>query len=241
MASVHHYHYSNAFLSLFLLISSFLVSFSTSGYTSSSRERYLRFTENSGTIVSHGENFELGLFQGANSDRWYVGIRRKNISRRPFWVANRDNPLSSSNGTLKISNTNMVLLDHYGRSVWSTNLTENAIGRETVVAELLYSGNFVLNKILWQSFDFPTDTLIPGMKLGWDRRRNLNRMLRSWKSSDDPSTGDFSYGIQCGKVPEFFIWNRGGSPMYRSGLRRNGNGLRNRTNDRVYLFFCYHE
>lgn len=39
-------------------------------------------------------------------------------------------------------------------------------------AILLDSGNFVLrngkSSVLWQSFDNPSDTLLPGMKLGYD-------------------------------------------------------------------------
>lgn len=68
----------------------------------------------------------------------------------------------------------MVLRDVDGSLVWKTDLnstTANLVQR----AELLNSGNLVLKdpqgNILWQSFDFPTDTLLPnqlfthGMKL----------------------------------------------------------------------------
>lgn len=54
-----------------------------------------------------------------------------------------------------------------------------------VVAELLPNGNFVLrdknnpDTVLWQSFDHPTDTLLPEMKLGWDKRSGLDRILTS--------------------------------------------------------------
>ena len=62
--------------------------------------------------------------------------------------------------------------------------------------ELLDSGNLVLRDVvagtyLWQSFDYPSDTLLPGMKLGWDLRTGLKRSLSAWKNSEDPCPGRF--------------------------------------------------
>ena len=80
------------------------------------------------TIVSPGNVFEQGFFKttasSRNGDHWYLGIWYKSISERTYgWVANRDNPLSKSIGTLKISYANLVLLDHSRTPVWSKNLT----------------------------------------------------------------------------------------------------------------------
>nr|ADQ37349.1 unknown [Arabidopsis lyrata]BAB40987.1 SRKb [Arabidopsis lyrata] len=179
------------------------------------------------TIVSPGEVFELGFFNPAatsrDGDRWYLGIWFKtNLERTYVWVANRDNPLYNSTGTLKISDTNLVLLDQFDTLVWSTNLT--GVLRSPVVAELLSNGNLVLKDsktndkdgILWQSFDYPTDTLLPQMKMGWDVKKGLNRFLRSWKSQYDPSSGDFSYKLETRGFPEFFLLWRN-SRVFRSG------------------------
>ncbi|KAG7584828.1 Protein kinase-like domain superfamily [Arabidopsis thaliana x Arabidopsis arenosa] len=105
---------------------------------------------------------------------------------KAVWVANRDHPLSSPTGILNISNSNVDLLD--GNVVlWRKNL----INRDSsVVAELLDNGNFVVKDptgVLWQSFDSPTDTLLPGMI--------LNANLVSWASSEDPSSGAYTYEI----------------------------------------------
>ena len=43
------------------------------------------------------------------------------------------------------------------------------------------------------SFDYPTNTLLPFMKFGLDRRTGLNQFLTSWKSKDDPGTGNYLY------------------------------------------------
>ncbi|KAF6154131.1 hypothetical protein GIB67_016383 [Kingdonia uniflora] len=53
---------------------------------------------------------------------------------------------------------------------------------ENPVPELLDSGNLVLRdandgnstSYLWQSFDHPSDSLLPGMKVGRDIRTGLN-------------------------------------------------------------------
>ncbi|XVF86604.1 hypothetical protein PTKIN_Ptkin18bG0055700 [Pterospermum kingtungense] len=59
------------------------------------------------------------------------------------------------------------------------------------------SGNFVLHQlnsdgsikqVLWQSFDHPTDTLLPGMKLGINSKTGLNWSLTSWRSDMSPAT-----------------------------------------------------
>ncbi|XP_023643783.1 receptor-like serine/threonine-protein kinase SD1-7 [Capsella rubella] len=172
------------------------------------------------TIISPTQIFELGFFNPASSSRWYLGVWYKIIPKRTYvWVANRDSPLYGSNGTLKLSDNNLVLVDQSDTPVWSTNLTGGNV-RPPVVAELLDNGNFVLkdsnDRVMWQSFDFPTDTLLPEMKLGWDRETGFNRILRSWKTEDDPSSGDFSTKLENRDFPEFYVCSKE-AIMYRSG------------------------
>ncbi|KAL1537429.1 hypothetical protein AAHA92_29943 [Salvia divinorum] len=181
------------------------------------------------TLVSAAQQFELGFFPGASST-WYVGIWYKNIPERVVvWVANRDSPLTNSSGVLKFSpdGSGLILSDHSGTSVWSANHSANS---GTTIAVLLDTGNFVVREeddedpenYLWQSFDHPTDTLLPGMKLGWDSKTGLNRYLTSWKSADDPSTGDFAFKLDISGYPEIHLTNKG-NMYYRSGP---WNGLR---------------
>ncbi|XP_057764767.1 receptor-like serine/threonine-protein kinase SD1-8 [Salvia miltiorrhiza] len=178
------------------------------------------------TLVSAGQQFELGFFRG-KSNNWYVGIWYKNIQESVIvWVANRDSPLTNSSGLLKITSDNaqLTLADHSGRSVWSANHSGSA---DSTVAELLDNGNLVLREeddddYLWQSFDYPTDTLLPGMKLGWDSKTGLNRYITSWKSADDPSTGDYSFKLNIYGYPEIHLTNKE-KIDYRSGA---WNGLR---------------
>nr|AGN12878.1 putative receptor kinase 3 [Sisymbrium irio] len=215
------HHSSYIFFSVFFVLILF-PEFSFSANTLSHTESLTLSSNN--TISSLGNIFELGFFKPASASRWYLGVWYKVISKRTYvWVANRDHPLSSSIGTLKISDSNLVLLDQSDTPVWSTNLTRGDV-TSPVVAELLDNGNFVLRDsennspdgVLWQSFDFPTDTLLPEMKLGWDLKTGYNRFLRSWKSLDDPSSGDFSFRLETRGFPESFLWNKE-SRVYRSG------------------------
>ncbi|XAR66355.1 Non-specific serine/threonine protein kinase [Bertholletia excelsa] len=180
------------------------------------------------TIVSAGDVFELGFFTPGNSRRWYLGIWYRNVPNKTFvWVANRDSPLANSAGVLKIADGgNLVVVDQSGNTVWSSNQTTQG----NTVAQLLDTGNFVLRpendvsteNYVWQSFDHPTDTLLPDMKLGWDAKTTLNRNLTSWKSNYNPSSGNFSFKMDISGFPEFFLLQNN-VRVYRSGP---WNGLR---------------
>ncbi|KAF8414037.1 hypothetical protein HHK36_002036 [Tetracentron sinense] len=161
------------------------------------------------SLVSEGGGFELGFFSPGSSKNRYLGIWYKKISvRTVVWVANRDNPLTNSSGVLKLDTKgNLVLVNQRESVLWSSNLSRIV---ENPVVQLLESGNLVLRdekdvnseSYVWQSFDYPSDTLLPGMKLGWDLKKGLNRRLSSWKKDDDPSPGRLTYGIENLGYPE---------------------------------------
>ncbi|XP_057471845.1 uncharacterized protein LOC130760506 isoform X2 [Actinidia eriantha] len=166
-----------------------------------------KFINDSTTLESAGKKFQLGFFRPGNSKHRYLGIWYSNIPiQTVVWVANRNHPLNDSSGVLKIGDDgNLILLDETKRVVWNTSIQK--VSSETTVAKLLDSGNLVLSSgstesYLWQSFDHPSDTLLAGMKLGWDLRIGLNRYLTSWRNPDDPSTGEFSYGIELFGLPQ---------------------------------------
>ncbi|KAL3519604.1 hypothetical protein ACH5RR_017753 [Cinchona calisaya] len=177
------------------------------------------------TIISPGGDFELGFFSPGNSKKWYVGIWYKKVPDKTIvWVANRDNPLTNSSGIFKIGEDgNIQLLDESASTtIWSSKRSN--VGNTNTVAQLLDSGNLILRysedadpeNYLWQSFDYPTDTLLPGMKLGWDAKTGLNRHLTAWKSADNPSSGDYSFVLDTHGFPEIFLMNKN-TRIYRSG------------------------
>ncbi|TXG67277.1 hypothetical protein EZV62_008552 [Acer yangbiense] len=177
------------------------------------------------TLVSGDGRFELGFFSPGSSKNRYVGIwYKKDPIKTVVWVANRINPINDSSGVLMINSTGspVVVIRQNKTVVWSANSTKEA--KSSVVLQLLNSGNLVLrneqssgfSSYLWQSFDYPCDTLLPEMKLGWDLKTGLERRLSSWKSPDDPSPGDFTYGVQLQGNPQIVMW-KGSNKFFRSG------------------------
>ncbi|GKD20217.1 receptor-like serine/threonine-protein kinase SD1-8 [Tanacetum coccineum] len=175
------------------------------------------------TLVSNGDVFELGFFSTSDNNNLYIGIWYKQIQERTYvWVANRDNPITTSSGELKIGeNGNIILVDQSETSVWSSN---HSVPVVNTVAQLLNNGNFVLRRendenpenYIWQSFDYPTDTLLPEMKLGRNRKTGNTWFLMSWKNNTDPGFGDYSYKLDIEGIPELVIW-KNDTKTHRSG------------------------
>ncbi|KAF6167149.1 hypothetical protein GIB67_029787, partial [Kingdonia uniflora] len=107
-------------------------------------------------------------------------------------------------------NGNLVLLNGTNSVIWSSSVSNHSKADNPVIAQPLDSGNFVLrcegnddpDSYIWQSFDYPTDTLLTGMKLGWNLKTGFNRNLTSWKNATDPSTGDFTGWIDPRGFPQ---------------------------------------
>ncbi|XP_048320073.2 G-type lectin S-receptor-like serine/threonine-protein kinase At4g27290 isoform X2 [Ziziphus jujuba] len=181
-------------------------------------------TDGDKTLVSSGQSFELGFFAPGKSKNRYLGIWYKTTPDVVVWVANRDNPLTDSHGQLTITNHgNLLLLNRTGFLVWSSN---TSMVTKDPVARLLESGNLVVQEknreadseiYAWQSFDYPTDTSLAGMKIGWDLKTGLERYLTSWKSADDPSTGEFTLHMDIKGMPQIVVYS-GTSRTLRSGL-----------------------
>ncbi|XLR46399.1 receptor-like serine/threonine-protein kinase SD1-8 [Arachis hypogaea] len=198
------------------------------------------------TLLSENQTFVLGFFRGSNT-KYYLGIWYNNINPQTIvWVANRDNPIDNFTGHLKIGdNGNFVLLNSSGNPAWSSNQTS----AKNPVIQLLDTGNLVLkdlsdttnNNYLWQSFEYPTDTLLPGMKVGWNLDTGTEKHLTSWKvEGEDPSSGDYTLKIDYHGLPEALL-RRNQTVIYRTGPW-NGErfsgipGMKDNTNDLKYNF-----
>ena len=174
------------------------------------------------TLVSKGGTFELGFFSPGNSQKRYLGVWYKNIPiQTVVWVANRLNPINDSSGILRLNSTGSLVLTQNDTVVWSTTSLRKP---KSPIAILLDSGNLVVRdeeeanteSYLWQGFDYPTDTFLPDMKFGWDLRIGLDRRLIAWKSPNDPSPGDFSFGMVLHNYPDAYMM-KGGQKYYRGG------------------------
>ncbi|KAF6165937.1 hypothetical protein GIB67_012834 [Kingdonia uniflora] len=128
-------------------------------------------------LVSTGESFKLGFFSPSNSSRnRYLGIWFNKISNRTVvWATNINHPLTDSSGLLKLNeNWNLVLLNGTNSVIWSSSSSKHTKADDPVIAQLLDSDILVLRYesnndpeiYIWQSFNYPLDSLLPGMKLG---------------------------------------------------------------------------
>ncbi|KAM3757944.1 hypothetical protein ACB098_01G005300 [Castanea mollissima] len=175
------------------------------------------------TLVSRDGSFALGFFRPGNSGNRYLGIWYNNIpGRTVVWVANRLNPINDSSGMLMVNSSGSLVLLSQNRTVaWSANSTKKAWNP---IVQLLDSGNLVLReekeenpeKYLWQSFDYPSDTWLPEMKIGWDLKTGLERRISAWKSPDDPSPGKLSWGVELHNYPEI-VAKKGAKKFSRTG------------------------
>ncbi|KFK40685.1 hypothetical protein AALP_AA2G028000 [Arabis alpina] len=173
------------------------------------------------TLINEQEIFELGFFSPKDSTLRYVGIWYKNIEPRTIvWVANRETPLLDNNGALKIADDgNLVVVNGQNVIVWSTNVRPKS---NNIVAALLETGDLVLfsdsdrSNLYWESFNHPTDTFLPGMKVRVNPLIGENRALVPWKSYNDPSPGRYALGVDPIGALEIVVWE-GQTSKWRSG------------------------
>ncbi|KAL7103538.1 hypothetical protein ACP275_08G186000 [Erythranthe tilingii] len=204
------------------------------------------FIDNGDTIVSSGGSFELGFFSPENSDNRYVGIWYKRVVtvRTVVWVANTETPLTNtSSGSMKVVEPGvLVLLNHINATIWSTNASRTV---QNPIAQLLDSGNLVVKDadegnpevFLWQSFDHPTDTLLPGMKLGKNFVTNVQVHISSRKSDTDLATGEYTYNCDPTGYPQNIL-KKGETVTYRTGPW-NGIGFSGTPNLRKNSIYTY--
>lgn len=188
------------------------------------------------TLVSASGSFELGFFSPGSSKNRYVGIWYKKVSNGTVvWVANRETPVSDRSGILCITSQGILaLLNGSNGLVWSSNTSKTA---QDPVAQLMESGNLVvkernennLENILWESFDYPCDNLLSGMKLGRNFVTGFERYISSWKSTEDPAPGQYSLRIDPRGYPQLIL-KKGSEIVFRAG---SWNGLYFSSNFRI--------
>ncbi|XWS27931.1 hypothetical protein CRYUN_Cryun25bG0022800 [Craigia yunnanensis] len=175
------------------------------------------------TLISAGGSFELGFFSPGSSKNSYVGIWYKKVSAGTVvWVANRETPVSDTSGVLSITSQGILaLLNGKNSLVWSSNTSKTA---QNPLAQLLESGNLVvkerndnnLENILWESFDYPCDNFLSGMKLGRNFVTGFERYISSWKSMEDPTPGQYSLRIDSRGYPQLIL-KKGSEIVFRAG------------------------
>ncbi|XP_059291844.1 G-type lectin S-receptor-like serine/threonine-protein kinase At1g11330 [Lycium ferocissimum] len=173
-----------------------------------------------GILSSPRGIFKLGFFSPLNSTNRYVGIWYNFSETIVIWVANRDKPLRDSSGVVKIfGDGNVVVMNGEEEILWSSNVS---ISQVNAIALLQDSGNFVLvdylnnESTIWQSFEHPSDSIVPEMRISENTRTGERVEVKSWRSPWDPNFGNFSLGMSSVIIPQMYIW-KGSRPYWRSG------------------------
>ncbi|CAI0423011.1 unnamed protein product [Linum tenue] len=167
-----------------------------------------------------------------NFSNLYLGIWYNYQDGPPVWIANRNSPFRLESPALTIDNTGSFKILHSGREPFILYEYEPATNNShNTSATLEDSGNLVLHqlnpddgskeKILWQSFDHPTDTLLPGMKIGIYHKTGRIWSLTSARSTLSPAAGSFTFGMDPNATTQLVIWQRG-KVFWRSGVWKNG-------------------
>jgi hypothetical protein len=104
---------------------------------------------------------------------WYTGAAEKTA----VWTANPGVPVSGQSSRISFRGDGNLALDNVnGTTVWESKMSGSG-GALTI--SLLDTGNLVIldpssstggGRVVWQSFDWPTDTLVPSQPLTKDKK-----------------------------------------------------------------------
>ncbi|KAL9160505.1 hypothetical protein ABFS82_08G204700 [Erythranthe guttata] len=170
---------------------------STTWINSVSASHSVSFTDNSTIRAillrgSFGPRYACGFFCNGTCDAYLFAVfivqtNSGGLITMPsigfpqvVWSANRNTPVKV-NATLQLTAAgDLVLRDADGTTAWSTN-TANMSVQGLNLTEL---GNLILfdsnNSVVWQSFDHPTDVLVPGQILVSGKNLTASSSPTNW-------------------------------------------------------------
>ncbi|KAM7269757.1 hypothetical protein ACFE04_025254 [Oxalis oulophora] len=144
-------------------------------------------------LVSKNGIFSSGFYSlGVNSVCLAIWVTSSSETPTLVWIQNREEPLNGKSSKLSLrKHGNLILIDGDTSkeqvTLHSAEDTLSSISASLFRLQLLDSGNLALfsnkTQIVWQSFDSPTDTLLPNQPLG------RNTSLISSNSATDHSKG----------------------------------------------------
>ncbi|KAL5765054.1 hypothetical protein ACOSQ2_017648 [Xanthoceras sorbifolium] len=179
---------SNAFCLLFLLLLPCLAT-SQNGTTISVNQS-LTAGDNSEPWLSPARDFAFGFRQLDNKDLylpaiWYYRIPSKTI----VWYASADEPAPKGSKIQLTADRGLVLDDPDGTELWKSDFGTG----DAAVGFIYDTGNFLIvdtnSEKLWQSFDHPTDTLLPTQIM------ERNGVVSSRRTETDFSRGRFQFRL----------------------------------------------
>ncbi|GLT59380.1 hypothetical protein SLA2020_322010 [Shorea laevis] len=156
-----------------ILLSSFLVlAAAQGGFRNVSVGDFLPANDRNHIWQSPSGDFALGFCRAPDQqDRfllaiWFAKLPKKTI----VWSANGDNP-AEIGSRVELNSSGLVLRAPSGMELWWSNSIPDGTA-EVSHAAMLDTGNFVItgrnSNNTWESFQNPTDTILPGQELGPD-------------------------------------------------------------------------
>ncbi|XP_019197720.1 PREDICTED: G-type lectin S-receptor-like serine/threonine-protein kinase LECRK3 [Ipomoea nil] len=189
--------------------------------------------KSSSSWLSPNGHFAFGFYQQGSSG-YAVGIFLAAIPEKtPIWTANRDTtPIFPTNSTLVLKSDGRLVVEvGQGQDI---DIIDN--GLPITLASMLDNGNFVVyssDGILWQSFDNPTNTLLPGQSLS-----NGKELVSSASESDDTS-GIFRIKMQSdGNLVQYPVQtsDTGENAYWASNTAGQGNQITLNLEEDAYLY-----
>ncbi|KAK1276996.1 putative receptor protein kinase ZmPK1 [Acorus gramineus] len=160
----------------------------THSKTTLHRDSSLSVEDEDNFLTSPSGSFSCGFYQvGTNAfsfSIWFTNSAAKTV----VWTAARDRPVNGRGSKISFNRDGgFVLTNIDGSVVWSTNTSSTS----AATADILDSGNLVIRDpdmvVLWQSFDSPTDTLLPNQPMTRTTR------LKSSIADGDLTSGYFDF------------------------------------------------
>ncbi|XP_058073449.1 G-type lectin S-receptor-like serine/threonine-protein kinase LECRK2 [Magnolia sinica] len=179
-------------LSHLLLLFLALLPLSTVAQTSGSSINLGDSLSTDGTsLVSPSGDFAFGFYRLQDEDLFLLAIWFDKIPEKTIvWSAKVDTPVPRGSKVELRTDGQLVLTNQQNQEIWRANGINGTAAR----AAMLNNGNFVLTRtdstVVWQSFNNPTDTILPEQVLDKSGR------LASHETETNYSSGRFELRMQ---------------------------------------------
>ena len=180
-------------ISIFFLLLCLLqtLSLSSSNTLDTLRGTSLSVEKPSDKLVSENGEFSAGFFPVGDNAFCFAIWLNKSSTPTVVWMANRDEPVNGRGTVLSVlADGQLILTNSLGITIWTTKAADlTSLEVTNLQLQLQNTGNLVLHNskgvVIWQSFDSPSDTLLPQQAL------TMMSSLISRRSPDDYSSGNY--------------------------------------------------